>query len=95
MVQRAGDIMDNNLGKLLEAGVILRKYQDWRKGYDVRRFHEIGLTEKQVGEALDLVLDLLGQGYPLTDCENCRHITESGCLMVLSGKDCKFERWEE
>ena len=56
---------------ITEAIKILRRYQDYRRGYDVRTMAEAGVEPEQVGLALDTVLTHFGAAEPLTVCVGC------------------------
>ena len=57
--------------------VILRRFQDWRLGLDVRTLTEAGLHIRLVTEAIDAILAEHGLSIPLTVCRNCRHYNEN------------------
>ena len=57
--------------------IILRRFQDWRLGLDVRTLTEAGLHIRLVTEAIDAILAEHGLSIPLTVCRNCRHYNES------------------
>ena len=56
---------------IAEAIPILRRYQDWRRGYDVRTMDEAGVLPEITGKALDAVLAHFGSAEPLTVCAGC------------------------
>ena len=56
---------------------ILRRFQDWRLGLDVRTLTEAGLHIRLVTEAIDAILAEHGLSIPLTVCRNCRHYNEN------------------
>lgn len=56
---------------ITEAIPVLRCYQDWRRGYDVRTITDAGIVPEQVGVALDTVLAHFGASEPLTVCAGC------------------------
>lgn len=56
---------------------ILRRFQDWRIGLDVRPLHETGLHIRLVTEAIDAILAEHGLSIPLTVCRDCRHYNEN------------------
>lgn len=57
--------------------IILRRFQDWRLGLDVRTLTEAGLHIRLVTEAIDAILAEHGLSIPLTVCRNCRHYNEN------------------
>ena len=56
---------------------ILRRFQDWRLGLDVRTLTEAGLHICLVSEAIDAILAEHGLDGPLTVCRDCRHYNEN------------------
>ena len=56
---------------------ILRRFQDWRLGLDVRTLTEAGLHIRLVTEAIDAILAEHGLSIPLTVCRDCRHYNEN------------------
>ena len=56
---------------------ILRRFQDWRLGLDVRPLHEAGLHKHLLTEAIDAILAEHGLANPLTVCRDCRHYNEN------------------
>lgn len=56
---------------------ILRRFQDWRLGLDVRPLHETGLHKHLLTEAIDAILAEHGLANPLTVCRDCRHYNEN------------------
>ena len=57
--------------------IVLRRFQDWRLGRDVRTLTEAGLHIRLVTEAIDAILAEHGLSIPLTVCRNCRHYNEN------------------
>ena len=57
--------------------IILRRFQDWRLGLDVRTLTAAGLHIRLVTEAIDAILAEHGLSIPLTVCRNCRHYNEN------------------
>ena len=57
--------------------IILRRFQDWRLGLDVRTLTEAGLHIRLVSEAIDAILAEHGLSIPLTVCRDCRHYNEN------------------
>ena len=57
--------------------IILRRFQDWRLGLDVRTLTEAGLHIRLVTDAIDAILAEHGLSIPLTVCRNCRHYNEN------------------
>ena len=56
---------------------ILRRFQDWRLGLDVRTLTEAGLHIRLVSEAIDAILAEHGLAHPLTVCRNCLNFNEN------------------
>ena len=56
---------------------ILRRFQDWRLGLDVRTLTEAGLHIRLVTEAIDAILAEHGLSIPLTVCRNCLNFNEN------------------
>lgn len=60
---------------------ILRRFQDWRIGLDVRPLRETGLHKHLLTDAIDAILDAIlaehGLSIPLTVCRDCRHYNEN------------------
>ena len=71
--------------ELKEAVHILRHFQDWRRGYDCRTMNEIGIAPRQIGKAIDVILDHHGEGKPLVNCEECKDFD------IMFGQ-CKLKR---
>ena len=57
--------------------IILRRFQDWRLGLDVRPLTEAGLHIRLITEAIDAILAEHSLSIPLTVCRNCRHYNEN------------------
>jgi hypothetical protein len=92
----AEHLKETLVDELKEAAIILRRFQDWRKGYDVRTIADAGINSVELSEAIDLILGFMDFPEPLTDCKNCKSNNESVfCQRVIEGKECKFERVEE
>lgn len=89
-------LKDTLVDELQEAAIILRRFQDWRKGYDIRTKEDAGINAVELSEAIDLILGFMDYPEPLTDCKNCKSNNESVfCQRVIDGKECKFEKVEE
>ena len=56
---------------------VLRRFQDWRLGLDVRTLTEAGLHIRLVTEAIDAILAEHGLSNPLTVCRNCLNFNEN------------------
>lgn len=56
---------------ITEAIQVLRRYQDWRRGYDVRTMAEASVEPEPVGLAIDFILAHFGAAEPLTVCAGC------------------------
>lgn len=87
--------------ELKQAVIYLRKFQDWRRGYDIRTMVEANIDNKQLGKAIDTILKHFGYSEPITDCRECKFNGERqgfvGCIKAtgLDNRECKFERIEE
>ena len=57
--------------------IILRRFQDWRLGLDVRTLTEAGLHARLVSEAIDAILAEHGLAHPLTVCRDCEYYNEN------------------
>lgn len=83
-----------------KAALYLRRFQDWRRGDDVRSMPGAGIDGRELGKAIDLILTYFGYPEPLTNCENCKYNGEhhgfTGCIREagLQNKECKFEEKE-
>lgn len=91
----AEHLRDTVVDELQEEAIILRRFQDWRRGYDVRNMVDAGIDSKELGIAIDRILAFFGYAEPLTDCKNCKSNNVVFCQRVVDGKECKFERVEE
>jgi hypothetical protein len=91
----AEHLKDTLVDELKEAAIILRRFQDWRKGYDVRTIADAGINAVELSEAIDLILGFMDYPEPLTNCKNCKSNNVVFCQRVVNGKECKFERVEE
>ena len=91
----AEHLKDTLIDELKEAAIILRRFQDWRKGYDVRTIADAGINAVELSEAIDLILGFMDYPKPLTDCKNCKSNDVVFCQRVIEGKECKFEKETE
>ena len=91
----AEHLKDTLVDELKEASIILRRFQDWRKGYDIRTIADAGINAVELSEAIDLILGFMDYPEPLTDCKNCKSNETVFCQRVVDGKECKFEKVEE
>ncbi len=57
--------------KFKKAVLILRRFQDWRRGYDCRS--DAGIHAEELGRAIDTILRRHGMGTPLLDCRKCKN----------------------
>lgn len=86
--------------KMKQAVIYLRKFQDWRRGYDIRTMVEANIDNKQLGKAIDIILEYFGYSEPITDFFDCKYNGEkqglAGCIRTtgLDNRECKFERVE-
>lgn len=79
---------------LQEAYRILRRYQDWRNGYDLRSLERAELSS--MGEAIDMILQSQGLGKPIADCERCRNLDPYGACNANQIGECNsFETDDE
>ena len=92
----AEHLKDTLVDELKEAAIILRRYSDWRKGYDIRTIGDAGINAVELSEAIDLILGFMDYPDPLMDCMRCKSNNGSvSCQRVIEGKKCKFEQVEE
>ena len=70
---------------------ILRRFQDWRLGLDVRTLTEAGLHVRLVSEAIDAILAEHGLSIPLTVCRDCEHYNEDSGRCE-SEEQCRINR---
>ena len=70
---------------------ILRRFQDWRLGLDVRTLTDAGLHIRLVSEAIDAILAEQGLAHPLTVCRDCRHYNEN-TGRCESEEQCRIKR---
>ncbi len=91
----AEHLKDTLVDELQEAAIILRRFQDWYKGYDIRTMGDAGINTVELSEAIDLILGFMDYPEPLTNCKNCKSNDVVFCQRVVNGKECKFERVEE
>ena len=98
---QAEHLTDTVIDELKEAAIILRRFQDWRKGYDVRTMIDADINLQEVGDAIDRILSFFDLPNPITNCTYCKWNGErqnfAGCIKVcgLENRECKFERAEE
>jgi hypothetical protein len=89
------------IDELQEEALFLRRYQDWRKGDDVRNIYDAEISRQELTKALDKILAFFGYPHPLMKCRECKHNSDSpdyiGCARYKNIKDrkCKFERDED
>ena len=92
---------EHNNDPLYEALSVLRQFQDWRTGKDVRTMPEIGLETSVITKSIDVILKEYGLGQPEVDCMACENFNvETGrCQKVaLAEKQpvpCEFKRKEK
>ena len=97
----AEHLRDTVIDELLEEALFLRRYQDWRKGDDVRNIYDAEISRQELTKALDKILAFFGYPTPLMKCRDCKHNSDSldyiGCMKYKNPKDreCKFEVSEE
>lgn len=85
--------MDN---KLKDALIIIRQYQDWRLGKDVRTMREANITPAKITNALNVVLTANNMSEPLIDCSKCIWLNElEKCDLAKQYKKCFFKPIEE
>lgn len=91
------DVKKHDETKLQEAAKVLRRFQDWRLGYDVRTMTEADLSPSEMTAAIDTLLAFFDLEKPLVDCRRCQYNGESqdfiGCIKGVSfgNKKCVFE----
>lgn len=87
--------MNNN--ELKKAAKVLRRYQDWRTGRDIRTLDEANLLPADLTGAIDTILQHLGLPEPLIDCSKCHFNGENqgfgGCIKAgaFNDKQCICE----
>lgn len=84
--------------RLAYAIKILRRFEDWRRGYDCRTMDEAGITPRKLRKAIGMILKHHGMPNPLMRCRECVHYSDDfgGCVKMHSFKPgCKFKRRKE
>lgn len=84
--------------RLKQAAITLRKYQDWRRGYDVRSMKGAGVDNVELGKAIDEILTFFGYKEPLAKCAKCKHNVGIGCRRdknTWDNPECIFEEAKE
>ena len=56
-----------------EAVGYLRRFRDWHSGNDCRTLKDAGLTPREAGMAMDVILSHHGRGKPIRECERCKY----------------------
>ena len=98
---QAEHLTDTVIDELKEEAIILRRFQDWRKGYDIRTKKEAEIDPKELSTAIDRILAFFDLPKPITNCTHCKWNGEkqgfTGCIKVsgFENRECKFERAEE
>ena len=59
--------------KFKDAILCLRRFQDWRQGYDCRPMPDAGIEPARLTKAINLILARHGMPKPLRNCEKCEH----------------------
>lgn len=83
--------------EIKDAALCLRRYQDWRRGDDVRTMSGAGIDTAELGQAIDRILDYFGYSEPLAMCETCKYNGErqgfTGCIREcsLDNRECVYE----
>ncbi len=83
--------------EIKDAALLLRRFQDWRRGNDVRTRQGAKINSQELGIAIDEILAYFGYPEPLMNCEDCKYNGESkgfvGCIREGSfdNQECKFE----
>ena len=85
----AEHLRDTVVDELQEEAIILRRFQDWRRGYDVRNMFDAGIDSKELGIAIDKILAFFGYAKPLTDCGNCKHNIDAHCDSAVCCREVK------
>ena len=77
---------------LTEAYRVLRRFEDWHVGKDLRTI-EVAIPKKEYHEAIRLILASQGLDSPIADCRSCRHRGSIGiaCGLLVQGECTKFE----
>ena len=57
--------------KFKDAILYLRRFQDWRNGYDCRPY--TGIEKARLTTAINIILARHGMSKPLRNCEKCEH----------------------
>lgn len=79
---------------LNEAYKILRRYQDWRIGYDLRALKNCDI--ELMGKAIDVILQSQNLVNPIADCARCRNLDpDSVCNADQIGECHSFEPEDE
>lgn len=66
--------------------IILRRFQDWRRGLDYRPMVDAGISPEELGKAIDVILKHHGQSTPMIDCSRCKYGNVTfGCCRLLDG----------
>ncbi len=80
---------------LKEAYIVLRRYEDWRLGFDDRclndAFPENRANPRLVSQAISLILSAHGCAHHIADCRKCRHFSLSECRLEVKGECKSFE----
>lgn len=85
----AEHLCDTVIDELQEEAIILRRFQDWWRRYDVRNFDDAGIDCKELGIAIDRILAFFGYAEPLTDCGNCKHNIDAHCDSAVCCREVK------
>jgi hypothetical protein len=87
--------------ELKEAALYLRRFQDWRRGDDVRTMPGANIDDRELGKAIDLILAYFGYPETLAMCRQCKHNGERsgyvGCIResAFDNRECVFEEAED
>lgn len=80
--------------ELYKSLVVLRQFQDWRTGKDIRPLNDhYWMTPRDITVAIDVVLKTFDFGTPITDCTDCVHNEDSVyCKRAAKGLKCLFSK---
>lgn len=53
--------------------IILRRFQDWRTGKDIRTLTDTGMDPHELTIAIDTILSHFGLPKPMLNCNKCRY----------------------
>ena len=73
-----------------EAVWYLRRFRDWHSGSDCRTLKDAGLSPRETGMAMDVILAHHGRAKPIRVCERCKYYDGmfGYCHKVTEGGRC-------